>query len=106
MRENLIKSVRPFNMEAAKRGAMIETRDGREARIICFDCLGAQPIVALIKEGDYENSMHFSTKGRYYSTGEETNNDLVMVTEMRECYVYAENHVQAHLFAEAQNKTV
>jgi len=41
-----------FNLEAARQGAPVCTRDGHKARIICFDRKEGQPIVALV-EGEY-----------------------------------------------------
>lgn len=41
-------NLKPFDLEAAKQGKPVCTRDGRKARIICFDAKGNNPIVALI----------------------------------------------------------
>lgn len=45
--------LKPFNLEAAKAGKPVCTRDGRKARIICFDRIDNTgldlPIVALIQ---------------------------------------------------------
>ena len=41
-------NLRPFDLEAAKAGKPVCTRDGRKARIICFDAKCNKPIVALI----------------------------------------------------------
>ena len=50
--------MKTFDLEAAKRGAAVCTRDGRNARIIAFDCKGyvRKPILALIDMGDWEQS--------------------------------------------------
>ena len=46
-------SLKPFSLEAAKAGKPVCTRDGRKARIICFDRIDSTgcnlPIVALIQ---------------------------------------------------------
>lgn len=40
---------KPFDLEQAKAGKPVCTRDGRKARIICFDLKnGNHPIVAVI----------------------------------------------------------
>lgn len=39
-----------FDLEKAKAGYPVRTRDGHEARIICFDRENDNPIVALIKK--------------------------------------------------------
>lgn len=41
--------LKPFNLEQAKAGKPVCTRDGRKARIICFDRNDLYPIVALIE---------------------------------------------------------
>lgn len=41
-------NLRPFDLEAAKAGKPVYTRDGRKVRIICFDAKCIKPIVALI----------------------------------------------------------
>lgn len=64
---NLIKlnSMKNFDLEAAKRGAAVCTRDGRNARIIAFDCKGCgrKPILALIDMGDWEQSASWTERG-------------------------------------------
>lgn len=44
--------MKPFNLEKAKAGARLCTREGIPARIICYDAEGDYPIVALIKYHD------------------------------------------------------
>ena len=41
--------LKPFNLEAAKSGKPVCTRDGRKARIICFDAEGNKPLIVLSK---------------------------------------------------------
>lgn len=54
-----------FDLEAAKRGAAVCTRGGRNARIIAFDCKGCgrKPILALIDMGDWEQSASHTERG-------------------------------------------
>lgn len=53
-----------FDLEAAKRGAAVCTRDGRNARIIAFGCKGCgrKPILALIDMGDWEQAPHIQNE--------------------------------------------
>nr|DAR57546.1 MAG TPA: hypothetical protein [Caudoviricetes sp.] len=45
--------MKPFDLEKAKAGASICTRDGSKARIVCFDANNKRfPLVALIKDSD------------------------------------------------------
>ncbi len=57
--------MRQFDLEAAKAGAAVCTRDGRNARIIAFDCKGCgrKPILALIDMGDWEQSASWTERG-------------------------------------------
>lgn len=72
---------RRFNIEDARNGAKVQTRDGRAARILCFDAKSPdRPIVALVtgKIGiEYVNT--YTADGRYASYyNRMQNEDLVM----------------------------
>ena len=78
-------SLKPFDLEAAKAGKPVCTRDGRKARIICWDKKGNYPIVALIQ--DNENSEHieyYTENGIFSNGGNEKNRDLMMFTRKKE----------------------
>lgn len=82
---------RPFNLEEAKAGKSVCTRDGRKARIICFDAktLCDYPIIALVENADnsiYEAAYSFSYKGEYLR-GNMRNIDLVIPLEEHEGWV-------------------
>lgn len=62
--ENIGKNLKEFNLEAAKSGKPVCTRDGRKARIICFDKEDIRPIVALIKSDKGGESAYY-----YYTDG-------------------------------------
>lgn len=57
--------MKPFDLAAAKAGAAVCTRCGRNARIIAFDCKGCgrKPILALIDMGDWEQSASWTERG-------------------------------------------
>ena len=55
----------PFNLEKAKQGAKLITKDKRMARIICYDAIGDMPIIALLKDHDRD----FERVGRYFADG-------------------------------------
>ena len=42
--------MREFNLEEAQAGAKLCTREGGTARIICYDCDSAWPIIALVRD--------------------------------------------------------
>ena len=65
--------MREFDLEAAKRGAAVCTRDGSCVRIVCTDCMGEDPIVALVNHGAGEGVVTCNSLGRYYRSAD---NDL------------------------------
>lgn len=52
MQNENTRNLKPFDLEAAKRGDPVVTRDGHAARIICFDRKGDCPIVFLLTSYD------------------------------------------------------
>lgn len=85
------KKYKPFDLEAAKKGKPICTRDGREARIVCFDrnyLYEEQnyPLVVLIK-GPYGETIYSYTKDGLYYSNTIHDNDLMMLSEKKEGYV-------------------
>ena len=85
--ENIGKNLKPFDLEAAKSGKPVCTRDGRKARIICFDAKCNLPIIALVTNTGGNESLI-----RYYSNGSFTNLnkagcDLMMLPEKKEGWV-------------------
>lgn len=78
--------LKPFDLEAAKAGKPVCTRDGRKARIICFDRKDNTPIVALIEcnNAEFLQCVHNDGKCVHYDT---SNNDLMMLPEEKEGYI-------------------
>lgn len=73
--------MKPFDIEKAKAGQPICTRDKRSVRIVCFDMNNIQPIVAIVKEySTVENVYLYCKNGRadYIRTSWD---DLFMDTE-------------------------
>ena len=76
-------NLKPFDIQKAREGKPVCTRDGRKARIICFDCKDQHyPIVALIECDDTEVVQNYSNKGEAI-IGNEWDKDLMMLTERR-----------------------
>lgn len=77
--------MKPFNLEEAKNGKPVCTRDGKKARIICFDRKKPDyPIIALVKE-DKSEDVH-----TYKEDGGEClviDYDLMMVGEKKEGWI-------------------
>lgn len=85
--ENIEKNLKPFNLEAAKAGKPVCTRDGRKARIICFDRNDLYPIVALIECEDGKEIIGAYSKEGQTEIYEIKGTDLMMLPEKKEGWV-------------------
>ena len=84
-------NLKPFDLEAARSGKPVCTRDGRKARIICFDAKrkDEKNIIALVPSKDYpgfEDLISYPNNGNYYG-GHENDGDLMMLPERKEGWV-------------------
>lgn len=82
--------MKPFDLEKAKAGAPLCTREGFRARILCFDADNDRfPIVALLKDSINSNEYLVSlTKEGRFSDGEaDSSKDLFMVEEKKEGWI-------------------
>ena len=71
--------MKEFDLELAKAGHPVQTRDGKKARILCFDRIASTPIVALVKIRDtLEKVYQYDNNGRCYNSNGRIKNDLVM----------------------------
>lgn len=83
-------TLKKFDIEAAKEGKPVCTRDGRKARIICFDAKGDFPIVALVETNNIEEVYQYTNNGLFFhleSNDLEIVNDLMMLPEKKEGWV-------------------
>ena len=80
-------NLKPFNIQKAREGKPVCTRDGRKARIICFDAKGEHPIIALVTDGVQESPYNYTKEGYYHTEGVETMADLMMLPEKKEGWV-------------------
>ena len=73
-------NLRPFNLEEAKAGKPVVTRDGRKVRLFCFDLVGDDTIAGAVTigEGKEEDVTSWTAEGRYISRMEEHARDLFM----------------------------
>lgn len=86
-------TLKPFDLKAAKAGKPVCTRDGRKARIICFDKEGNFPLVVLVKD----EANHLEEIKSYSIQGvtdvfrkrhpRESEDDLMMLPEKHEGWV-------------------
>lgn len=84
------KIQKPFDAEAAKGGAKVETRDGDSVRILCYDRKSNNnhinfPIIALTNHNGMETCFSYTSEGRLlgddFDIGEDSN-DLVIIEEV------------------------
>ena len=83
------KKLKPFDLEAAKAGKPVCTRDGRKARIVCFDRINARPILALVPstDGKGEDVFDYFVSGKRIANALESDLDLMMLPEKKEGWV-------------------
>ena len=89
--EKIGKNLKPFDLQAAKSGKPVCTRDGRKARIICFDSKNdpRRPIVALVEHNDNELLYEYTIEGkeRFSHISTTGTSDLMMLPEKKEGWV-------------------
>lgn len=81
--------MKPFNLEQAKAGAPVCTRNGQPVRIVCYDLKGYNnyPILALVENTvGSESTMSYTLNGHHYLDSE-TGLDLMMASVKREGWV-------------------
>ena len=75
--------MKPFDLEAAKKGAEVCTRNGLPVRIVSFtadDPNWNYPITAMVRDHDAEFEFSYSLDGLFY-INKKDNIDLVMADE-------------------------
>ena len=83
-------NLKPFDIQKAREGKPVCTRDGRKARIICFDAKGTHPIIALVSDPDIEGEeipFCYTNDGFYNNPNCESYHDLMMLPEKRSGWV-------------------
>ena len=77
-------NLKPFDIQKAREGKPVCTRDGRKARIICFDAkCDNRLIIALIENGKDEEVQKFHKDGRLFRL-DESPKDLMILPEKKE----------------------
>lgn len=89
-----MQKMKPFDLEAAKAGKPVCTRDGRKARIICFDrkllFKGiSYPIIALVEDTAKEEIIYgYNEKGKVMIEDDATyKDDLMMLPQKKEGWI-------------------
>lgn len=79
--------MKPFNLEKAKVGKPVCTRDGRPVRIVEFNMKNENfPIIAIVSCENEEKATTFTKEGGYY-VGMSSDKDLMMVSETEEGWI-------------------
>ena len=81
--------MKPFNLEQAKAGAPVCTRDGQPARIVCYAMKGHKnyPILALVERSvGVESILRYALNG-HHSLDYGSGIDLMMASVKREGWV-------------------
>lgn len=84
--EKIGKNLKEFDLEAAKSGKPVCTRDGRNVRIICFDKKkDVYPLIVLVSDKDgYEIINQYKANGAHPTIPD---NDLMMLPEKKEGWI-------------------
>ena len=84
-------NLKPFDLQRAKEGKQVCTRDGRKARIICFDRINGDyyKIVACVTDfdGDFEEVLFYGIDGYIVDSQNPKDQDLMMLPEKKEGWV-------------------
>ena len=82
-------NLKPFDIQKAREGKPVCTRDGKKARIICFDRKADMPIIALItiNESGQEYPAPYDNEGRFSKDESTKDLDLMMISEKKEGWV-------------------
>lgn len=82
-------NLKPFDIQKAREGKPVYTRNGRKARIVCFDRVNAKPILALVRstDGKGEDVFDYFVSGKRLANALESDLDLMMLPEKREGWV-------------------
>lgn len=79
--------MKPFDIEKAKAGHPVCTRDGRKARIICFDAKSYkdknEEIIALVTKPDGSEYVEYYTQDGRFSCLKDDRDDLMMASEKK-----------------------
>ena len=80
--------VKPFDLEEARKGALVETKSGRKARIVCYDRKSRAefPLLVLIEtyDGKTEESFTYPNSGKFNDLDKAHDYDLVLVEYLEE----------------------
>ena len=83
-----MKNLKPFDLEKAKAGAKVVTRDGTDVRVICWDGKFEKPIIALVNNRDGSENLNFySLDGKFHAPLGAYERDLFLAPTPRKLFV-------------------
>ena len=102
-------NLKPFDIQKAREGKPVCTRDGRKARIICFDRRlfyknVSYPILAVVERSDGEDDVcGYNEKGKVLiEDGAEYKDDLMMLPERKEGWINIYNADTTFYYADGR----
>lgn len=96
--------LKEFDLNLAKQGKPVCTRDGRKARIICFDRNDLYPIVALIECEDGKEMIGAYSKEGQTEIYEIKGTDLMMLPEKKEGWIKVKKDVNLYATKEEADR--
>ena len=100
MEENKL-NLKPFDIQKAREGKPVCTRDGRKARIICFDRDWDMHIVALVSDPLGESVHYYLSNGKV-DFDKQNDEDLMMLPEKKEGWINIYNADTTFYYADGR----
>lgn len=87
--EKIGKNLREFDLEAAKSGKPVCTRDGRKARVLCYDFKQNEeyPILVAVENKDGKECALLYSNDGISEMYKSSNNELAMIPEKKEGWI-------------------
>ena len=79
--------MKPFDIEQAKAGKPVQTRNGQDAEILRFDLRGGNSMLVIIKAEDHDYVATYAESGNFVNPKYEDKYDLFMKPETKEGWV-------------------
>jgi len=93
-------TMKPFDLEAAKRGDPVICRNGDKARIICFDAIFEEPMIVLLMEEDEKEQLFtYNLNGKFDLNEKESSFDLFMLAETKKYFINIYKHEHDFLWS-------
>jgi len=82
------KNLKPFDLELAKSGHPVCTRDGHKARILAYDVKNAEPLIVAVEIYDGTEQVYtYKLNGKFIDDNDSYEDDLIMAPVKHEGWV-------------------